>query len=288
MLTVKNLSFSYDKKPILQDVSFTLEKGEVGVLLGANGIGKSTLIKILAGVLKNKSGEIELLGKNSTAYKKGEYARLVSYVPQNPTFSGASVLDAVLIGRLPLFTAPSKKDFERAYQAIENVGISHLAMKNTQKLSGGEKQKVAIARALCGDADLLLLDEPTSDLDIKSRYDVLGMMRELSKLGKTLLITMHDVNDALEIGNKFIVLSQSGAIVGDKNILTEELFHDIFGLHLVKAEHGGHAHFHLNEHSHGHFHVDGSYHKHDHPHGEKSHVHDENSSDDRETDRDGE
>lgn len=262
MIELNDLVYAYEKKNVLDGVSLTLDKGEVVVLLGVNGAGKSTLLKIVAGILKEKSGSVSLFGKKKSAYKPREYARHVAYVPQNPTFDAASVTDAVLIGRLPLFTAPSEKDYERAYEAMEQTGISALKAKNAQKLSGGEKRKVAIARALCGDAELLLMDEPTSDLDLKSRYEILEKMKILASQGKTLFVSLHDVNDALEIGDRFIVLHNGKVLAdGDKTVLTEELFATVFGLRLKKVEHGGHVHFHLTENEEAHFH-NGIYHIH--------------------------
>ena len=191
-LKVSSLCFSYAKNSVLTDVSFTADEGKICVLLGANGAGKSTLIKILAGINKAKKGGVFIDGKSSAEFKSGEYAANIAYVPQNPTFESTTVLDAVLIGRLPLFHAPGKIDYEKAQSAIEKVGIADLAIKDASKLSGGEKQKVAIARALCGDAELILMDEPVSDLDIRSRYAVLSIIKELAKSGKTIILSMND------------------------------------------------------------------------------------------------
>ena len=248
ILQVSSLSFSYSRTPILRDVTFSLERGRICVLLGANGAGKSTLIKCLAGILRFDGGSIVLDGKDSRDYKSSEYASRIAYVPQNPTFESMTVLDTVLIGRLPLFRAPGRGDYRAAADALDKVGISELALKDASRLSGGEKQKVAIARALATGAELILMDEPISDLDIRSRYLVLDIIARLAKEGKTLILSMHDLNDALDVGDDFVVL-RNGEIVaaGDHSVLDEGILFDVFGIRLRRVEEAGKPHFYIDK-----------------------------------------
>ena len=247
ILKVKDLSFSYAKKPVLDKVNFEIQPSTVTVILGANGAGKSTLIKILAGIYKYQ-GEIFYEDKEVSTIKKRTYASYVSYVPQKPSFISSSVVDSILLGRLPLFNAPSKKDYQRVYEVIEELGLGDYAMKDVTKLSGGEQQKVAIGRALVGDTKIALLDEPTANLDLKNCYETTKILRRSAAEGKSVIITMHDVNEALDVGDRFIVLKDNKvAAEGDVSVVTAELLSEVYGLEFHKVEHDGKVHFHYKE-----------------------------------------
>ena len=253
ILNVSNYSFSYDKKLVLDNISFGVNDSETTILIGANGAGKSTLIKCIAGIQKSKVGDITLLGKNYKEYKRQEFAKNVAYVPQNIMFESMSVIDAILLGRLPYFSHPSKQDYEKVYEIIQKLGIEHIANSDVQKLSGGERQKVAIARALVGNAKLLLMDEPTANLDLKSQYDTLNMINVLKNDGIGIIISMHDINHALEVGDKYVVLKDKRILAqGDVNILTEDLLHEVYDLHFHLIEHGNTKHFHIEGENHEH------------------------------------
>ena len=248
ILNVKNYSFSYDKKKVLDNVSFFVNDYEATVLIGVNGAGKSTLIKCIAGLLKSKEGEITLLGKNIKEFKRQDFAKAIAYVPQSITFDNMSVIDAILLGRLPYFSHPGQKDYEKVYEVIQKLGIENIANSDVQKLSGGERQKVAIARALAGEAKLLLLDEPTSNLDLKSQYETMQMINNLKNDGMGIIISMHDINHALEVGDKYIILKDKNIVAqGDVSILTEEVLGNIYGLHFHLIQHGNTKHFHIGE-----------------------------------------
>ncbi|MBQ7653045.1 MAG: ABC transporter ATP-binding protein [Clostridia bacterium] len=247
LLEVKNLSFSYSKKSVLENVSFTIEPSSVTVILGANGAGKSTLIKILAGIYKYQ-GDIFYQDVNVKEIKKKTYASYVSYVPQSPSFVSSTVVDAILLGRLPLFTAPSKKDYQRVYEVIEELGLEDFAMKDVTKLSGGEQQKVALARAFVGESTITLLDEPTANLDLKNCFETIKTLKKSAANGKSIVLSMHDVNDALDVGDRFIVLKDNGVLAeGDVSVLTAELLSEVYGLDFHKVEHDGKIHFHFKE-----------------------------------------
>lgn len=233
MLSLKNVSFSYEKheKPILSHTTLELEKGKVGVLLGPNGVGKSTIIKIISGFIKPKTGDIFLGKNNLRKIKIKERAKLVSYVPQNVEFSSLNVLDSVLLGRLPYFYSfPCAHDKAKAEKAIEEVGLSQLKDRPANSLSGGEKQLVSIARALVSSPSLLLLDEPTANLDLKHQKEVLTLLKKIAKEKKlTILLSLHDISEAFYIGDKFFFLKE-GKIIdsGDSSIITEERIKEIY------------------------------------------------------------
>lgn len=245
---IKDLSFSYHKQQVLTDVSFVISESAVNVFLGANGAGKTTLIKILSGIYKYKSGSVFMGGREIKTIRPQEYARYVSYVPQDPVFESQTVIDALLLGRLPYFSAPSKSDYEKVYSVIERSGLEKIAMKDVTKLSGGEKQKVALARCLVSDADIIILDEPTANLDIKNRYEIIKLLKELSQSGKTVIVSIHDVNDALDVGDRFVLMKE-GRVVEcvDKEALSPDVLSHIYGLEFYKVEHNGKIHFHFKE-----------------------------------------
>ncbi len=233
MLSLKNVSFSYEKheKTILSNTTLELEEGKVGVLLGPNGVGKSTIIKIISGFIKPKTGDIFLGENNLRKIKIKERAKLVSYVPQNVEFSSLNVLDSVLLGRLPYFYSfPCAHDKAKAEKAIEEVGLSQLKDRPANSLSGGEKQLVSIARALVSSPSLLLLDEPTANLDLKHQKEVLTLLKKIAKEKKlTILLSLHDISEAFYIGDKFFFLKE-GKIIdsGDSSIITEERIKEIY------------------------------------------------------------
>ena len=176
MLKVNGLSFSYPqgKGKAIENLSFELEEGNVLVLLGPNGAGKSTLLKLLLGSLKQTQGEIFFKGKSLSWSKASERAKLVSYLPQSTPLPSLTVWETVLSGRAGLFRfKPGPNDEQAAIDALKRVGIEHLSTRMANELSGGERQKVALARALAQGGDLLLFDEPTSNMDILSRRQTL-------------------------------------------------------------------------------------------------------------------
>lgn len=234
MITCTHLSTRYGKNnpDVLQDVSFLLEKGKVGVLLGSNGAGKSTLLKCILGELRYQ-GEILVDGQSHKALKPKQRAALIAYVPQNLSFAPSSVFDAVMMGRIPHFAfAPSKEDEEIVWSTLGDLGMEELALRNVLELSGGERQKVAIARAMVQQAKVLLFDEPTSNLDIAAEHAVVEMVESIAKeKSLTVLLSMHDLNLALEVGDTFAFLKDGRIIAqGDEDIVNEKTIAEAFGI----------------------------------------------------------
>lgn len=210
MLNIEKLSSSYGKQQVLEDLSLSLCRGEIGILLGKNGVGKTTLFKNILGLCEKDGGEILLDGKSLTALPPRERARLVSHVPQDIRFGDLSVFDTVLSGRGACFgIKPAKKDLEAAEKALCDLGLEALAFRNANKLSGGEKQRVAVARALAAEPKLMLFDEPTGNLDVGSEALVLSKVRALAREREiTVLASLHDLNSALSLGDRFLTLKE--------------------------------------------------------------------------------
>ncbi len=233
MLEIKNLEFGYKKgQPVLKDINLSLEDGEIGVLLGKNGAGKSTLFKCLLGLLK-PTGEILHDGKDLTKISRIDRAKLIAYVPQEISFGDLTVFDSVLTGRLSRFgMIAGAKDREVVNNVLEELDLSNIANKNVNQLSGGERQKVAIARALAQEPHMLVFDEPTGNLDIQNEKLIFDIAKRIAKeKNMTIIIAIHNLNFAFAFGDKFFLM-KDGIIkyVGGAEILNEETIDDAFGV----------------------------------------------------------
>lgn len=240
MIQAQSVCTRYHRKgdEVLHGVSFTLEQSQIGVLMGPNGAGKSTLIRCLLGSLPYQ-GKILLDGKDLASLKSKERASLVAYVPQRLMFSSSNVFESVMIGRVPSFMfAPSKEDEDIVWDCLGELGIKDLAHRNVNELSGGEQQKVAIARALAQRSKILILDEPTSNLDIAAEQNVVHLVKNLAKkLGFTVLLSAHDLNIALSSGDRFIFISEGKvAYEGGEEIMNEKSIKDVFGIDSKRIE----------------------------------------------------
>ena len=229
MLTVQNLKYGYGKHPVLKDVSFSVSRGELVFLLGANGAGKTTLFSCVLGLLSGWDGEVQIQGRSTRSMSARELARNVSYIPQShvPTFS-YSVLNMVLMGTnhsLPMFSSPGAKERKIAMEALEQIGIAHLAYRDFLALSGGEQQLVLVARALAQQCRAILMDEPTSNLDYGNQMRVMEKARQLARSGYSILLSCHNPQQALLFADRVIAL-HDGRIVADGKpevVMTPEL-----------------------------------------------------------------
>ena len=231
MLKIEGLSFTYGRREVLSELSLSLEKGEIGILLGKNGVGKSTLFKNILGLCKKQSGKILLDGKRLEEISPRERARLISWVPQDIRFGGLTVFDTVLSGRGAYFGfRAGKEDLAAAERAICELGLEDLAFRLTEELSGGERQRVAVARALAGEPKLMLFDEPTGNLDVGSEARVLREVKAIAReRGITVFASLHDLNAALSLGDRFLTL-KNGVITHSvtQGELTAELLSETF------------------------------------------------------------
>ncbi|RLI39174.1 ABC transporter ATP-binding protein [Candidatus Bathyarchaeota archaeon] len=235
-LEVLGISFCYDSVEALRDVSFSVREGEVLSIVGPNGAGKTTLLKCLDRVLKPARGTVLLDGHDLASLSRREIARSVGFLPQEQgNAAPLRVLDVVLLGRTPYMrrlASPSERDIRAAREALELVGIGHLAERLFSELSGGERRKVLLARALAQEPELLLLDEPTAHLDLRSQVEVLELVRSLADRGLAVVMAMHDVSSAARFSDKMLMLKAGRVVAAGRpeEVLTEEVLAEVYGV----------------------------------------------------------
>ncbi|MDN5279905.1 MAG: iron complex transport system ATP-binding protein [Clostridiales bacterium] len=222
ILEFKDLSFSYKKNSnlVLDGFSMQISQGEVVAVLGPNGTGKTTMLMLALGWLSADSGQVELESRPLEQFSRCELGQKVSLVPQfEPTFFDFSLLDFALLGRAPYlgnFSMPKEEDIEIAFQALKKVGMEDKADRSVMNISGGEHQLVLLARALTQQTELLLLDEPTSHLDIKNKSRLIAILKELVTEGKTIVFTNHEPDVAAMISDSVIMVKNGRVIHSGK------------------------------------------------------------------------
>ena len=210
-LEIEKITLDYGQQPVIKDLSFQLHPGELFGLVGPNGCGKTSIIKALSRVLSPSAGRILLDGKELTVISRNELARFIGVVPQNPYLPETfTVFEVVILGRNPylgLFSRETAGDIAIVWQAMQRTDITHLAKRRIGELSGGEKQRVTIARVLAQEPQVILMDEPTANLDISQQQDILdlvaGMCYEQNIAG---LIAIHDLNIAAQYCTRILML----------------------------------------------------------------------------------
>lgn len=234
MIEFKNVTFSYDKKKnVIKDVTFTLNDGECAILLGPNGVGKTTILRCILGELKPTSGTVLINNKDNKGLKNKDLSKAISFVPQNINGTDLTVSETILLGRLPSFDLfPKRDDYIALNDVLDQFSLNEIKDKNTFEISGGEKQKVAIARAYIQNTSTIIFDEPTSNLDIKAQVMIASLIKKITKENKrSTLISMHDINLALSLADKLILLKdeQIYKITTPKEITSEDL-ETIYGI----------------------------------------------------------
>jgi iron complex transport system ATP-binding protein len=233
ILDVAGLSFTYNSHPVLDGVGFSLPAGELLAVLGPNGVGKTTLLKCVNAIHRPSAGAVHVEGEDVLRLSCAEVARRVGYVAQRNEPTRLTAFDAVLMGRRPhVRWGVSRKDLETVDAALRRLGLESLSMRYVDEMSGGELQKVAIARALVQEPRLMLLDEPTSSLDLKNQVEILGIIRRVvSEHSVSAVMTMHDLNTALRYADKCIFL-KDGRIyyVGPAEEVDAEIIEAVYGL----------------------------------------------------------
>lgn len=244
-IEIKGLSFSYGRHQVLQNVTFSVEKGQLAFLLGQNGAGKSTIFRCCMDLLSDFYGEIYLNSKSVKSMSRREIAKKVAYIPQSAGSNfDFAVLDVVLMGMAGSLSAleiPQPRHEKIALEALERLSIGHLASRGFGHISGGERQLALLARALVQGAKILLLDEPTANLDFGNQHRILQLLRSLSRQGYTVLLSSHDPNQTLQYGDVAVVLeggsvSTSGA---PAQVLTAPVLSRLYGLSIGLQ--GGHC-----------------------------------------------
>ena len=215
-LSVRNLTLGYGKKTIVKDISFEVEKGRIVTLLGANGEGKTTLIKAVCQLKKAGSGQLSVNGVDLTRLNHGERASRISYVPQShrPGLP-LSVRDMVVLGRQycrGMFSGPSREDYEKAEEVLERFSLSDKGEDIFTSLSGGEQRLVLIARALVQSAEYMVLDEPVANLDLGNQIRVLQVIEELARQGMGVLMSTHFPQHSLWLQSRTVILHKGGML----------------------------------------------------------------------------
>ena len=244
-IKINNISFKYDKKTAeltLNDINLNLKEASINVLLGLNGCGKTTLLKLLAGLEKPLSGAIYYDEEELTKISIKERSKRFSYVPQNSYVIGdILVRDYLLFGtanKLAFYQSPGEEEKQLVASVSERLGITYLLDKNIGEVSGGERQIIFIACALIQDTPIILLDEPTSALDIKNQNKVLTVLKEISKEGKTIILSSHNPNHALFLDSN-VILMNKGVIATTgiaKDLITVEKLISIYGEHVCYSD----------------------------------------------------
>ena len=235
VIRTENLTFSYDnKKDIFNGISFHLKKGESMAVLGANGVGKTTMMRCMMGFLKLKEGDVWIDGMNTKTMSSSRFWQNISYVPQakNLVF-GYSVLNMVVMGlsqKVKFGFTPSKEDYEKAYALLKEMGLDDLANRSCNSISGGQLQLVLIARALIKEPDILIMDEPESNLDMKNQLKVLEIMKKISKeRNVTVIINTHYPEHALRYTDKTLIVGRNSYVFDESHkAITKENIHRYF------------------------------------------------------------
>lgn len=235
MLSVENLQFHYQGGPkVLKKINFSLGDGEFLAILGNNGAGKSTMLKCFNHIITPDAGEVLLNGENLLKMSAKEVARRIAFVAQNVPDTQMTVHDMVMLGRRPYMSwAFTERDHEIVHEAMDRLKVSEFRGRFLNRLSGGERQKVMLARALAQEPKLLLLDEPTSSLDLKNQYQVLQIVKDIChETGISAIVVIHDLNLALRFCDRFLLMQQGEVFrYGDAGILDREAIWKVYGVH---------------------------------------------------------
>ena len=241
MLELNRISAGYGKQTVLNDVSAFFEKGKLTSIIGVNGCGKSTLLKAILGILPLSGGEITVDGENLLTMSRNEIAKKIAYLSQGKNTPDMTVMQMVLHGRFPYLSYPRKytsRDREIAYSAMEQVGIADFAEKPLFMLSGGMRQNAYIAMALAQDTDYILLDEPTTYLDVAHQLELMRLLKQLSDNGKGIVTVMHDLPLAFDFSDTLTVMNNGGIIAcgTPSELCNLPIIEDIFGVKIKQMQ----------------------------------------------------
>jgi len=240
VVDVHHLCHSYDDRSVLNGLTFSINPGEFFIVIGPNGSGKTTLVKVISGLLKLQHGNIRIMGKDIRTYSRKAMARRVAYVPQLFDIDFPfTVADVVLLGRSPhlgIFGLESTKDIELARQAMSFTEVAHLADRRMDQISGGERQRALIARAICQEPEIIVLDEPTASLDIAHQLRVMDLMEKMKKeKNTTVIMVSHDINLAAMYADTLLMIHRGEAVKCGKpaEVLTYQSLESVYGCALL-------------------------------------------------------
>ena len=248
MVEIHGLRAGYGAKTVLRDVSLTAQAGQITVILGPNGCGKSTLLKTICGILPATSGQVLLDGQDLLTLPANRLAQTAAYLAQNRQVPDITVGRLVLHGRFPYLSYPRRyrqEDYLAARQVMEKMGILDLAEQPLSRLSGGQQQKAYIAMALAQDTDIVLLDEPTTYLDVSHQLQMLRQARALAQAGKHVVMVIHDLSHALATAHR-VVLMNAGRVVLEgtpEQIFEAGALEDTFGVRVARTQIQGKWHY---------------------------------------------
>jgi len=243
-ISVENLSYAYpDGTRVLKGLSFAVDKGAFFIVIGPNGSGKTTLVKTIAGLIRPDDGQIGIMGRFLASYSRRAIARRIAYVPQQMAVDFPFLVsDAVLFGRAPhlgTFGIESPKDRELAKQAMAFTEVDHLADRRIDQLSGGERQRVFIARAICQEPAIMLLDEPTAALDIAHQLRVMDLMEKMRAEKKvTVVMVSHDINLAAMYADSLLLVHRGRLVKygAPGDVLSYKTLEETYGCRLLVDE----------------------------------------------------
>ena len=240
MIAIKDLYSGYGDDDILKGVSLNILKNELTVIAGPNGCGKSTLLKTISGIIKKTSGSIFIDNVDLSNISPLDRAKRIAYLSQNRSVPDIAVKNLVLHGRFPYLSYPRRyraEDREAVDIALERMGIEGLRDKMVSELSGGERQKVYIAMALAQGSDYLLLDEPTTFLDISHQFQLLDLAKELCSENKSVVMVLHNLESALSIADSFILLDKGRLLFEGSvdDVYSSKLIDKVFNVEIKKA-----------------------------------------------------
>ncbi|MBR2612431.1 MAG: ABC transporter ATP-binding protein [Clostridia bacterium] len=244
MVECKELCAFYGKSQVLDKISFTMERGEFVVLVGKNAAGKTTLLRALLGALKGTSGDVLLDGVSQKDLKRAQIAQRIAYLPQHTNASAFTVFDTVLMGRLPHLSYPRiyrEQDRKIARECIEKLSLTPYMDTPLNNLSGGFRQRTALACALACESDYLFLDEPTTFLDIESSMELLRTLCNLAHDGKGVLAVLHDLPLALRFADRILILDGAHLVASDTPdvLFSSGVLEDVFGVRIERTEADG-------------------------------------------------
>ncbi|HHT74707.1 MAG: ABC transporter ATP-binding protein [Methanomassiliicoccaceae archaeon] len=242
MLSVEDLKFSYGDDLVLDGITFDVNEGEIISILGPNGAGKTTLLKSMCNIHRPQEGRIMVDGKDVLSMNRRDLAKYIGYVPQSSPASRITVFDSVLVGRRPYIEiGVTMKDIDMVSEIIDSLGLSHLSLRYLTQISGGELQKASIARAIVQQPKVLVLDEPTSSLDISNQHRTMHMIEDIVRSrNMCTIMTMHDINLATHYSDRFLFLSNGKAVAyGGIEVIDEQLIKEVYGFDAEIIDHNG-------------------------------------------------
>ncbi|MGY0394791.1 ABC transporter ATP-binding protein [Fusobacterium sp. SYSU M8D902] len=235
-LEVKNISFSIGERKILNGINFKVRSGEIVGIIGPNGVGKTTILKSINGIIENIEGEILYNGKNIREYKKKELAKNISFMNQNTNIAfDFPCIDVVILGRYPYlkkFQEYSDEDILKAEEYMKKTDTLKFKDRMIKELSGGERQRVLFAKTLTQESKIVLLDEPTASLDMKYEEEIFSIIHKLKEEKRSVITIIHNLRLAIKYCTRLILVN-NGKIIGDgipENIITEENLRNIYGV----------------------------------------------------------